>query len=324
VAEAWVGRQILNRLAPAGERARLSVLAFHHVLREHDPLQPGEPSAAEFEQRMRWVSNWFNVLPLAEAVDRLKDGCLPERPLAISFDDGYADNNDVALPILRKLGLHATFFIATGYLDGGRMFNDTVIEAIRQARDTVLDIDDFGLGVHALATLEERRAAIDRILPRVKYLPIGQREAVAGTIAERLSARLPDNLMMSSEQVAALHAAGMHIGGHTVMHPILAGIPLESARDEIGDGRERLEEITGAPVRLFAYPNGRPVRDYRREHAALVRELGFDAAVSSAWGSTRAGADLFQIPRFTPWDRPHWRFGLRLAMNLLGNHVVRA
>ena len=93
---------------------------------------------------------------------------------------------------------------------------------------------------------------------------------------------------------------------------------------DIGQGLESLGEITGAPVRLFAYPNGRPLRDYRREHAALVRELGFDAAVSSAWGAARAGDDLYQIPRFTPWDRPNWRFGLRLAKNLLGNRFARA
>jgi peptidoglycan/xylan/chitin deacetylase (PgdA/CDA1 family) len=324
VADAWIARQVLKKLSPAGPAARLSVLAFHHVLREHDPLQPSEPSARDFEQRLRWVSSWFNVLPLCDAVSRLKAGRLPERALAITFDDGYADNHDVALPILRKLGLHATFFVATAYLDGGRMFNDSVIESIRQARDAALDLEDLGLGVHALATLEERRAAIGRILPQVKYLALGQREAVAGAIAERAGAQLPNNLMMSSEQVAAMHAAGMHIGGHTVNHPILAGIPLQSAREEIDGGRARLEKIIAAPVRLFAYPNGRPLKDYRREHAALVQELGFDAAVSSAWGSTRAGADLFQIPRFTPWDRSRWRFGLRLVKNVLGNHVVRA
>ena len=324
VAEAWICRQVLNRLAPAGERARLSVLIFHHVLRRHDPLQPGEPTADQFEEQMRWVSSWFNVLPLAEAVSRLKEGRLPQRPLAITFDDGYADNHDVALPILRKLGLPATFFIATGYLDGGRMFNDTVIEAVRQAPDAALDLEDLDLGVHSLATLDESRAAIGRILGRVKYLPIEQREAVAGAIAERARARMPNNLMMSSKQVAALHAAGMQIGAHTVTHPILAEIELDSARGEIARGRARLEQIVGAPVRLFAYPNGRPLRDYRREHAALVRELGFDAAVSGSWGTARADADLFQIPRFTPWDRARWRFGLRLAKNLLGNPSVCA
>jgi hypothetical protein len=86
--------------------------------------------------------------------------------------------------------------------------------------------------------------------------------------------------------------------------------------------RARLEQITGAPVRLFAYPNGRPRRDYRLEHAVLARELGFEAAVSSAWGAARAGDDLFQIPRFTPWDRPNWRFGLRLANSRRLNPAV--
>jgi hypothetical protein len=70
-------------------------------------------------------------------------------------------------------------------------------------------------------------------------------------------------------------------------------------------------------VRLFAYPNGSPRRDYHAEHAALARELGFDAAVSAAWGAARAGDDLYQIPRFTPWDRADWRFGLRLAHNAM-------
>jgi peptidoglycan/xylan/chitin deacetylase (PgdA/CDA1 family) len=116
----------------------------------------------------------------------------------------------------------------------------------------------------------------------------------------------------------------MEIGAHTHSHPILAEVPLDLARNEIARGRERLEEITRAPVRVFAYPNGRPLRDYRSEHATLVRELGFEGAVTSAWGAARAGDDLFQIPRFTPWDRPNWRFGLRLAKTRLWRNHQRA
>ena len=82
-------------------------------------------------------------------------------------------------------------------------------------------------------------------------------------------------------------------------------------------GRARLEAIIGGPVKLFAYPNGKPMRDYRREHAVLARELGFEGAVSTAPGAARSGDDLYQIPRFTPWDHPNWRFGLRLAKNAL-------
>ena len=69
---------------------------------------------------------------------------------------------------------------------------------------------------------------------------------------------------------------------------------------------------------LFAYPNGRPGVDYAPDvHPGMVRELGFDAAVSTHWGAARAGADCYQLPRFTPWDRGRVRFGLRLARNLL-------
>ena len=69
-------------------------------------------------------------------------------------------------------------------------------------------------------------------------------------------------------------------------------------------------------MRVFAYPNGQPGHDYRHEHVALVHDLGFDGAVSTAWGVARAGADIFQIPRFTPWDRSDLRFELRMIGNL--------
>jgi len=122
--------------------------------------------------------------------------------------------------------------------------------------------------------------------------------------------------MMSSEQVRSHFAAGMTIGGHTVTHPILARLAPEAARREIVDGRERLAEIIGDRIEVFAYPSGRPGRDYGPEHARMVRDCGFKAAVSTAWGVASTGADHLQLPRFTPWDRSRGRFGLRLAQNL--------
>ena len=75
-------------------------------------------------------------------------------------------------------------------------------------------------------------------------------------------------------------------------------------------------EIVGSRIALFAYPNGRPGADYRADAVAVVRDLGFDAAVSTAWGVSRRDSDVFQLPRFTPWDRSRTRFGLRLLRNM--------
>src|SRR5215831_142994 len=109
----------LSWLSPSGPRGRLSILIFHRVLRQHDPLISDLPTAAQFETQMRWVREWCNVLPLGEAIDRLYAGTIPARALSITFDDGYADNEEVAAPILKRLDMTATFFVATGFLDGG-------------------------------------------------------------------------------------------------------------------------------------------------------------------------------------------------------------
>ncbi len=312
-----VMRAVYSALAPAGAHARLSTLIFHRVLATPDPLLPDEPNAEEFEHRMRWLQRHFNVIPLADAAARLSSGTLPARPLAITFDDGYADNQQIAAPILSELGMPATFFIATGYLDGGRMFNDSIIAAVRGCKRSDLDLTELGLGIHSLASIEQRRHAISALLPQVKGLDPVRRAASAERICQLAEITPPADLMMTSAQVAALARAGFGIGAHTVNHPILTRLDLDAAREEIQLGRRHLERITGSPVRLFAYPNGQPGDDYTTHTAALVRQLGFAAAFTTAHGVARTGADVFQLPRFTPWDRGDLKFGARMARNLL-------
>ncbi|MDC6166102.1 polysaccharide deacetylase family protein [Paucibacter sp. XJ19-41] len=312
-------RPLFTLLAPAGVRARLNILIFHRVLPAPDPLFPSEIDAAMFDAICGWLKAWFQVLPLDEAVRRLSERSLPARALAITFDDGYADNEQVALPILQRHGLCATFFVATGFLDGGRMWNDSLIETVRRSSRTRVDLQGLDLPLPpslALDSTAQRRQAIDGLIGAIKYLPVEQRQRLCEELAERAAVRLPDDLMMSSDQVVALRRAGMQVGAHTVSHPILARLDAESMRAEIAASKMQLEHLLGEPVDLFAYPNGKPGEDYNDTSVAVARSLGFKAAVSTAWGAARADADLFQLPRFTPWDRSRLRFGGRLAHNL--------
>ena len=172
-------RPLLNIASPAGPRARLSVLVFHRVLPGVDPLYPEAMDATRFTQICHWVRSMFSVLPLDEAVRRMRAGTLPERALAVTFDDGYADNLQVAMPILNRLGLPATFFIATGFLDGGCMWNDTVIESFRRTALPDLDLRDL-LGAEAgpfqLGATAERRIALEAVIAKAKYLEVGRRD----------------------------------------------------------------------------------------------------------------------------------------------------
>ncbi|MES2298297.1 MAG: polysaccharide deacetylase family protein [Pseudomonadota bacterium] len=291
----------------------LSILIYHRVLAHADPLFPDQIDARRFDSQMRTLGANFTVLPLAQAVQALRERTLPRRAACITFDDGYADNAQVALPILLRHRLPATFFIASGFLRGATMWNDAVIARVRGASGGILNLTRFGLGRHDISSMAARRATIDTLLAQLKYLPAAQRDECVKAIAPK-PAR---SLMMIPDQVLALHRSGMDIGAHTVSHPILATLGSAAARREIAQGRHALEDITGAPVKTFAYPNGKPGVDFAPEHVEMVRALGFDAAVTTAWGSARAGADPFRLPRFTPWDRSSALFSLRLAANLL-------
>lgn len=309
----WPTRPLLRLLSPGG-RHGLSIMIYHRVLAAPDPLFPGEIDREAFGSQLGLLKSSFNVLALRDAVRLMRAGRLPPRAACITFDDGYADNAVEALPILRRHGLTATFFVATGFLDGGRMWNDTVIELVRNAPGPRFDARTAGLGWLPLDGPAARRAAIGSLIGHIKYLPMEQRLALVERLAGEADYALAQDLMMSSGQVRQLAAAGMDIGAHTVNHPILAAMPARQAADEIEAGKRCLETLLGAPVPLFAYPNGKPNVDYCAEHVGIVRELGFEGAVSTARGG-RVG-DPYQLPRFTPWDLSGPRFQLRLALTL--------
>lgn len=309
-------RTLFRLLSPAGAGARLSTLIFHRVLPAPDPLFPDEMHASRFDAVCSWLANWLNVLPLDVAVGRLKAGTLPARAACITFDDGYADNCRIAMPILRRHGLTASFFIATGFLDGGRMWNDTIIESVRRCRADTFDLEPLGLGKLDIGSTESRRNTIATLLRKIKYLPIKERIDIGAQLARLAQVQLPGNLMMTSNEVKAMHQAGMQIGAHTVSHPILARLDDTQARHEIQESKVLLEHLLDTRIGLFAYPNGKPGLDYVPKTVEIVRSLGFDAAVSTQWGTSRNGDDAFEMRRFSPWDVSKLRYGARLLANL--------
>ena len=138
--------RFLTSLASVSGRNRsLTTFIFHRVHANIDPMSPGEPDAKTFDSILGWIGEQFRVLAPLEACERLAAGDLPRRSAVITFDDGYLDNHDVALPILERHGVKAAFFVATGYLEGGLMFNDRVVEAVRGYSGATLKVPSLEL-----------------------------------------------------------------------------------------------------------------------------------------------------------------------------------
>jgi peptidoglycan/xylan/chitin deacetylase (PgdA/CDA1 family) len=314
-------------VSPGGTKGKLTILTYHRVLPDIDPLlSKDQVDAQKFAKHMAIIAECFNVLPLPEALERLERGTLPSRSLSITFDDGYRDNYTIALPILQRHGLKATFFVCSGYLNDGLMFNDTIIESLRACQSSQLDLSWLGLGLLPVHDMTSKRIGAEKILNAVKYLPFEEREQACTRLWQAAAPnKVRPSLMMTDDQIRQMAAQGMTIGGHTHMHPILNRIDLDSARQDIVHNRQVLGALVGNEPLVFAYPNGRPVRDYGPEHVKLLRAVGYHAAVSTAWGVATPSCDRFQLPRFSPWDDNPKRLVVQLLRNAVtGQHPLTA
>jgi len=302
---------------------RLCVLTYHRILAAPDPLLESEVDLATFRWQMQLLADGFNVLPLHQALQRLEQGRLPPRAVCITFDDGYRSTYEMALPVLQALGLSATVFSTTAHLDGGSMWNDRIIEAVRHLPDGPLDWRGLNLPLklEPLMQAQSRLRIAASLNHHAKYLLPDEREQLISALEKFAGITAVPDLMLNPDMLRGLSRNGIEIGGHTVGHPILSKLDDARSRREIVDNKQTLEHIIGQPLRLFAYPNGKVGIDYDERHVHMVKQAGYEAAFTTANGSATRESDHFEIPRSRPWDASPLMFGLRLLRWLANKGV---
>jgi peptidoglycan/xylan/chitin deacetylase (PgdA/CDA1 family) len=297
------GLLALARLAR--QRVRGLVLRYHALTEGAVEVPYAIPDIClpveAFRLQMAFLRRAYSVVTLDELVEATTAGrALPPRSVAITFDDGYADNHRLGLPVLRRLGLPATIYVATGGVeDGPPLWMSLVRALVLGAPGTSLEVP--GVGAFALDGSGGRYAA-GRALTRA-LVPLGASER-AERLAEAAAhagidvVRPLAGVMLDWAQVRELAANGWTIGAHTVSHVNVALAPAAEAENEIARSRDALAAAIGAPVAHFAYPNaGGEHRYFDAEVAGILRRLGFKSAVTSRAGALRPGADCFVLPR---------------------------
>ena len=306
--------RLAGRVRGAGT---FQILTYHRVNDDRDPFFPSLPTSV-FERQAAYIARTSTVLTVEALVDRARRGRLPSNAVALTFDDGYRDNLTHAAPILARLGLPATIFLATGVIGTGRfLWFDWLALAIRDS-DAASVHTPWGVTL-SLANTEARLAALDACLARLKRLPATEFERHLDTLLQLLGggevSRLK-NVMLDWDAVHALSGLGVSIGAHTVSHPILSRLAPEKAEREIIESRSRITEMTGVPPRVFAYPNG-AAEDYTPTVTRLVREAGFGCAVTTRYGLNTHATPPYELRRGGPWERDLPTFALKLAASRL-------
>ena len=305
-------QQTVGLLSGHRANSKLLVLTYHRVLQDYDEIID-DIDAVQFTQQMETLAQFFNVVSLEEGLQQLRNDTLVPNAVCITFDDGYRDNYDVALPILKALNLPATFFVATGYLGDGMMWNDVVIESIKHTSLKKLNLAELSLDEYPVTTKQEKLELIGILINQWRNKPLAMRTELAAKFSQLAQVELTQRVMMTEEEVKKLSQAGMEIGGHTVNHPILASTKIDDARQEIEQGKAHLEKILGKEVKYFAYPSGRADKDYHQAHKEIVEQAGFEAALTTNNGAVDRRAQMFELPRISIDYTNKFKFGASLA-----------
>jgi peptidoglycan/xylan/chitin deacetylase (PgdA/CDA1 family) len=316
----------LGAAIPGIQRRGPVVLLYHRVSIAGDEFRLAV-TESHFKEHLDVLAGRVDVMPLGDLADPARRARLPRQAVAITFDDGYADNLHVVAPLLEEADAPASFFVTTGRL--GHEFWWDALERLLvtpSALPEVLEIVLAGRRYHwRVSDLRTRRR---------KHLPIRTRvsgpKPAARSLLHRLHPLLRDleeeerwkalahierwashegipgmmHRCMTADEVAELSGCRLvTVGGHTVTHPRLRDLPGDRQRQEIRSNLDRLEEITGRRPDAFAYPYGQPGQ-YSPETVRIVREVGLRYACSASPGTVRSGTDPLQLPRIwvEDWD----------------------
>lgn len=255
-------------------------------------------ATSEFEAQMRWLQANVDLVSL-EQITR-GNGRLRRHQVAITFDDGYLNNVETVMPIMRELKLPMTWFVATQFVDHADQLPwwDMIDLLLQQPAGSVEFTEPEIRGSFDLSQAQDRSWLNKSLRAIIKRLPIGRRDVIAGELTQQLArlVELPPNAFARPQEIAAIDWDGLEIGGHTVTHPNLAACSETERRDELQTGKHRLEQISGRQLNWFAYPFG-GADTFDAASAESVRESGFRGAVTLMPGTVSANSNPYLLPR---------------------------
>jgi peptidoglycan/xylan/chitin deacetylase (PgdA/CDA1 family) len=286
----------------------LGILRYHAICgsegyRYADPSICISPAA--FERHVSYLASNYRVLPLPEAVAALeRNKSLPANAVAVTFDDGYADNLWAAR-LLAQYGVTGTFFLTSGCIGGEQPFWPAEVRTLIAdvpAPDLRLTLKGKTLEL-PLHSPQDRLAAIDRVTRLFKSHPIPERERLREELRAQAATPSVPSVMLTWKDAVEMHELGMTIGAHTLTHANLPSAGLKDATREIVGSKERIEQALDTAVTMFAYPNGGAEEYYTPELQRVVAAAGFRAAFSSRNGFARLGSDKYALERIQVAER---------------------
>lgn len=310
-------RSGLMRLASRAGKRKIAVLRYHSVLQNPDDF--GESigsgiihSSQVFAKQMQMIASRYHPVSLDEVCAFARgEADLPLYSVAITFDDGFADNLEVAAPLLARYGIPASIYLAADYIGNRlppwycRLRHAFAVSTIREWAvdgDAVFDMSDRA---------QRRQAFLDSSRKCAKLCRVPQEELLAEIQTKLKVEPFATPVMLTWEGVRELLRQGHIIGSHTLSHPNLAYIGGNDMTNEITASKLEIERNTQTEIKHFSYPSPIMEPHYSDETVMMTRRAGYHSAVTCNKGAVVRGDDTLKLKRmFAPQALPDLEWAL--------------
>lgn len=295
-----------------------AILLYHRVAEKtRDPFNLCV-TPAHFAAQMERLRRLGNPLSVGDFIHRHRDGTLTKHSLCLTFDDGYVDFLENALPVLEKFELPAVIYCVSGHL-GDPFWWDRILTSLHDSEKLpgMLELQSGEDSLSLEVTTTGLDEAFQQLYSFFRQLPPESREALLRQLEAqtRPAQQAHQPRLMTAREIETLSAHPLiTIGAHTASHSSLAGLPAEEQFREIDSSRKSLEKTTGTPVTTLSYPFGLRHRDYTRETTAAARKTGLDHALAADLGVVTPKSDPFSLPRLWIHDSDGPRFERKLKL----------
>ncbi|MCA9500472.1 MAG: polysaccharide deacetylase family protein [Nitrospira sp.] len=301
---------LLHVLEIAAQRPCILVLNYHRIGTPAGNRFDDKTFSAneqEFRTQLEYISGKFDLMTLEECVQSAdRKFPLTKPSVMITFDDGYKDSYDLALPILREMGIPATFFVSTDYISRRRLpWWDWIAYLIKKASGTAIKMD-YPTSLNFDFSETGRSGVIQELLVIYKRHPNLDTERFLTHLEERCGFKgdcnaIIGDLFMSWDEVVELTKNGMSVGSHTCSHPLLSKLTETEQRQELVSSKNEIESHLNQECSSLAYPVGSPPPPsgaFSELTKRIAKEVGYRIAFSFYGGINRtAHADPFDIYR---------------------------
>jgi len=300
------------------------ILMYHRVSEtEPDPWRLNV-SPKNFDEHMRVIKKYGITVKMQEMRMGLSTFNPAHDTIAVTFDDGFADNYHHAKPTLEKYDVPATFFIPSYAMESRQEFWWDRLTRILTSQELPklfeMVINNTYIRWNIDSKSEVRFNFTDELPPLGSILsknqlfffswrlirPLsfqGQEKAVEQIMSWAALSSQPDpiHLPMTLDELRQMANSRLfEIGGHTAHHALLSAWPVKAQEEEIRTGKQKLQNWLNKEITSFAYPYG----DYSKDTPGIVKRLSFQNACTIIEGPVKRGMDPFLLPRFMifNWD----------------------